>query len=253
MEQPSQNNAKPTGVHIDYRLIVGILLVVIAGMLVVWKPWHGSTSAKDRTIQVTGDATLTAEPDEFVFNPSYQFKNSDKQAAVADLTAKSNDVVAKLKGLGVANSKIKTNADSWAYPVYDSSNATPTYTLTLTVTVSDKMLAQKVEDYLVGTAPSGTLTPQATFSTATRKSLEAQGRNKASQEARAKAEQSAKNLGFKLGAVKAVDDGSGFGGIYPLRGGAPGTMDIKSNEESLTIQPGENTLNYSVTVTYYIK
>ena len=252
MEQQPPQHTKPTSLHLDYRVVVALLLLIIAGMLMVWKPWHGGPAAADRTIQVTGDATLTAEPDEFVFSPSYQFKNSDKQAALSDLTAKSNELVAKLKTLGVADSKIKTNADSWAFPTYGSDSTTPVYTLSLTVTVGDKTLAQKVEDYLVGTSPSGALTPQANFSTNKRKSLEAQGRNKASQEARAKAEQSAKNLGFKLAAVKSVDDGTGFGNVYPVQGRAVLPTDLKSNE-SLNIQAGENTLNYSVTVTYYIK
>lgn len=252
MEQPSTANTnKPGRMRPDYRVLAGILLLVIVVMLGIWKPWHGTVSSKDRTIRVTGDAMLTAEPDEFVFSPSYQFKGSDKQAATNDLTAKSNDLVAKLKALGVSSSKIKTNADSWAYPSYNSNETTPTYTLNLTVTISDKTLAQKVEDYLVGTSPSGALTPQASFSTAKHKSLENQARDKATQDARAKAEQSAKNLGFKLTAVKSVDDGNGFAG------GGPIPLDAKTMEvdgrQSLAVQPGENTLNYSVTVTYYIK
>lgn len=253
-QQPTTNTDKRLRMRPDYRMLTGILLLVIIVMLAVWKPWHSTASAKDRTISVTGSATLTAEPDEFVFSPSYQFKNSDKQAALNDLTAKSSDLVAKLKGLGVASSKIKTNADSWAFPVYGSNDTTPTYTLSLTVTVSDKTLAQKVENYLVDTSPSGALTPQASFSTAKQKSLESQARNKAAQEARAQAEQSAKNLGFKLAAVKSVDDSNGFGGgrIVPL--GAPEDLTMGANgSKSLTVQPGENTLNYSVTVTYYIR
>jgi uncharacterized protein YggE len=239
--------------NLDYRIVVAVLLVIIAAMLLVWKPWNGTVNAKDRTITVTGEAALKAEPDEFVFSPSYEFTTADKEAALKDLTAKSNEIVAALKKLGVPNSKIQTNANSWAYPRYDGTDSTPTYMLSLTVTVNDNKLVQKVEDYLLGTSPTGALTPQASFSTDKQKSLQSTARDKATKEARAKAEQSAKNLGFRLGAVKAVDDGSGFGGpIYGLNK-AYAADSATSEGSSLTVQPGENTLNYSVDVTYYIK
>jgi uncharacterized protein YggE len=224
-------------------------------MLFVWKPWRVTTGSKDRTVQVSGQSTVKATPDEFVFSPTYDFTNTDKQAALSDLTAKSNEVVAKLKSLGVADNKIKTNADSWSYPVYGNGTAqAPTYTLRLTVTAGTKELAQKVQDYLVTTTPSGVISPQATFSEAKRKTLESQARDAATKDARSKADQSAKNLGFKISGVKTVEDGTGFGGgIYPMS--AQGTSaDAKALvAPSLTVQPGENDLSYTVTVVYFIK
>lgn len=253
MEQPARN-PKKLNISLDYRILSILLGVVILVMLVVWKPWQPAPSAKDRTVTVTGEASLKAEPDEFAFIPSYQFKEADKDAAITAMTEKSNTVVAELKKLGVADSKIKTNADGWAYPSYNDSDRTPTYTLTITVTVGDKTLAQKVEDYLVTTSPTGTLTPQATFSTSKEKALQTQARDQATKEARAKAEQSAKNLGFRLGAVKSLDDSNGFGSgpIYALD--ATESLNKASGSGSqLTVQPGENTLDYSVTVVYYIR
>ncbi len=253
MYQPQKPQSRNT-LTLDYRLICITLVVVIIALVVIWKPWHASSS-KDRTIQVTGEATITAEPDEYTFTPAYTFTDADKQADLANLTAKSNELGAKLKSLGVANSKIKTNADNWSYPVYDSNNA-PTYRLQLTVTVGSKELAQKVQDYLLTTNPSEAITPQATFSDSKRKALENQARDKATKEARAKADQSAKNLGFKVSSVKAVQDGAGFGGIvYPM-GAKTMSLDAASGQAtapSLGVQPGENDLNYSVTVTYFIK
>ena len=70
--------------------------------------------------------------------------------------------------------------------------------------------------------------------------------------AREKADQSAKDLGFGVGSVKSVDDGPGFGGIMP--------MDTRTTTNSSEIapsspvtQPGENELQYTVTVTYFIR
>ncbi len=242
---------KQTGIHLDFRVIIASLLLVILAMLLIWKPWSTVTN-KDRTIQVTGEATIKAAPDEFIFMPTYNFPNSDKSAALTALTAKNNELIAKLKGLGVTDTQIKTNADSWSYPIFTSStDATPTYTLRVTLTIDKKDLAQKVQDYLVTTSPTGEITPQAEFSDSMRKKLGDRARDVASKDARAKADQSAKDLGFKVSSVKMVQDGGGFGGsIYPL--------DAKSvansaDNSSLRVQPGENDLNYTVTVTYYIK
>jgi uncharacterized protein YggE len=241
-------------ISLDYRLIVVLLLIVIAGMLAMWRPWQ-NPQAKDRTVAVTGEATLKAVPDEFVFNPSYDFNNADKQLALSALTKKSNEIVAKLKTLGVADSQIKTNSSGNDYPVFRPSgdNSGFTYTLQLTVTVGTKDLAQKVQDYLVTTSPAGEVSPQANFSDAKRKDLERQARDAATKDARAKADQSAKNLGFKIGLVKTVTDGTGFGGIvYPMTAvGSAKATDLA--QPSLTIQPGENDLSYTVTVTYYLK
>jgi uncharacterized protein YggE len=241
-------------INLDYRVVSLLLVVALAGTLLAWRPW--STPAKsDRTIKVSGQATVSAVPDEYVFSPTYQFTNSNKEAALAELTAKSNEIVAKLKELKVPSNKIKTSSTNYDARYYGAETTEPTYNLSLTVTVSNEDIAQKVQDYLVGTSPSGQITPQVNFSTQKRLELESEARAKATKDARTKAEESAANLGFKLGKVKAVDDGTGFGGAIPLDarqsiGAAEMTTD---SSKSLSLQIGENELSYMVNVTYYLK
>lgn len=235
---------------LDYRIIVAVLVLVIAGMFMLWRPWN-DPRGNSRTIEVTGRATVKAIPDEYVFYPSYEFKNADKAMALAELTKKNNEVVGKLKGLGVTDSKIKTNSNSYEKPIYNEDNTTPTYTLQLTITTDNRELAQKVQDYIVGTTPVGTVTPQVNFSDSKRKTLESRARDEATKDARAKADQSAKNLGFRLGSVKSVNDGTGFDIMpYPISGSVQ--MDSKRPEQ-LQLQPGENDLTYNVTVTYFVR
>lgn len=254
MNQASPGST-PTKLHLffDPRHIIAFLLLVIAGLLIIWKPWSANTTS-DRTIEVTGQATVKAEPDEYIFYPSYEFKNTSKDAALAAATKKSDEVVTKLKELGVADNQIKTNTSGYDYGYYyDPDTKQTTYTLSLEITVTAREMAQKVQDYLVSTAPSGAVSPQANFSEAKRKELENKARDEATKDARAKAEQSAKNLGFKLGKVKSVTDGAGFG-IYPIYRGEVGLApDSIDKNTQLSIQPGENELNYSVTVVYYLK
>jgi uncharacterized protein YggE len=241
------------GFTLDYRVVIGILLMVIATMLLIWKPWEQQIDAKTRTISVTGQAKVTAAPDEYVFTPAYDFKNASRETALSELSKKSDEIVKKLKGLGVADSKIKTNSDGYNYPVYDKdTTSVPTYSLRLTVTVDDKDLAQKVQDYLLATSPTGSVSPQLAFSEPKRKELESRARDDATKDARAKADQSAKNLGFTLGEVKSVSDGTNFGG-YPMISGGVSVEGSDSSSSKLSLQPGENDLTYQVSVVYFVK
>lgn len=249
LNQPAPS--RRLNLSIDYRIITIVLLAVIAGMLALWRPWT-SAQTSDRTIQVTGQTTLKAEPDEYIFYPAYEFKNKDRNAALAELSKKSDEVVAKLKSLGVSDSKIKVNSDGYEPYYLEKTPGTTTYTLRLTVVVDNRELAQKVQDYLVTTTPTGTVSPQADFSDARRKELENQARDEATKDARAKADQTAKNLGFKLGKVKAVSDGSGFGDVIPYDGRLEAAIDSSASTK-LAVQPGENELSYSITVTYFVK
>lgn len=235
---------------------VALLVIAIAVMLVMWKPWQPNIKASDRTVSVTGDATLTATPDEYVFSPSYDFTNADKQAALGNLTKKSDAVIAQLKSLGVADSDIKSNSSGYNNGAYylpvANNGGTYTYTLDLTVTIHTSATAQKVQDYLVTTGPTGDVSPTADFSTAKQQALQGQARDKAEQDARAKADQSAKNLGFKVDQVKSVTDGSLDNGMSPqiLNGATDATA--QGATPKLSVQPGQNDFTYSVSVVYYI-
>lgn len=254
MENQPKHRSKTINIAVDLRIVVISLLIIILGMLMSWRPWSGA-SAGDRTISVTGNATLSSAPDEYVFYPTYEFTDANKDTALAALTAKNDAVVAKLKELGVAESGIKTNSSGYDKPLYFAEPSTDdvTYTLQLTVTVGDKDLAQKVQDYLLTTTPTGSVSPMTTFSEGKRQELNNQARDEATKDARAKAEQSANNLGFKLGKVKTITDGTGFDQIVPMDAVRSSGASLEATSSSLVIQPGENELNYSVTVVYFIR
>lgn len=247
---------KKLNIALDYRIIIILLLLVIGTMLWLWKPWQ-SEPQTDRTISVTGETTIKAEPDEFVFNPAYQFKNTDKKVALEKLTMKSDEITAKLKEIGVSDNHIKSNTGGYQdYYYYTNTNNTYTYNLSLTITADSKEQAQKVQDYLVTTDSEGTISPRANFSDSKKKQLEDQARDQATKDARAKADQSAQNLGFKIVSVKSVNDSNNdLGNIYPrvFNGVTDLAQGANSSESKLQVQPGENDLNYSVKVVYYIR
>ncbi len=258
-DQPSKQSSgsNKLNLSLDLRVVVLLLLAVIAAMLFAWKPWTDKAVVKnDQVITVTGESKITAAPDEFIFYPTYDFKNSNKNVALAELTKQSETIVAKLKELGVSDSKIKTDADGNNYNYrFDQESGQSNYTLRLTVKADSKELAEKVQDYLVTTAPTGAVSPQANFSDKKRKQLESQARDEATKDARSKAEQSARNLSFKIGKLKSIRDISGFGGITPLYGFRDGGVAVAEDTANtkLAVQPGENDLTYAVEVVYYLQ
>lgn len=242
----------------DLRTVSAVLLLIILTMLAIWKPWTTEALDESRVITVTGQSKVMAEPDEFVYYPSYEFKNGDKQVAMDGANQKSAEVITKLKSLGVPDNKLKTTIDSYgsAYKEGTSQITEYTYSLRLTVTLPSRNEAQKIQDYISTTGAVGTVTPQAGFSEAKRKTVESQGRDEATKDARAKAEQSAENLGFKIGKVKAIDDGATGGVVRPLMAADSGAVESRTMGVAgggVSVQPGENDLTYTVTVTYYIR
>jgi uncharacterized protein YggE len=247
-------STKAVTVRVNPWWLSGALALCVVGMLLMWRPWAATTLSVDRTVSVNGSATLTAEPDEYVFYPNYEFKNADKAVGLKELTAKSDEVVAGLKKAGVPDKDIKTNASGYRdFYLYNEQERTHVYSLQVTATVDNRAAAQKVQDYLLTTNPSGAVTPQAAFSKTKQKELEAKGRDEATKEARAKAEQQAKNLGFRVGRVKSVQDSSGgYGAPEPMMA-IDSVRASGTSEKALAVQPGQNDLTYTVQVTYYIK
>lgn len=240
-------------------IICAILLLTNIITIGLWQPWADS-SVSDRTIVITGTTTIESEPDQFVFNPYYQKEGTDKTAINTELGELSKTIVAKLKALGVKDSAIKTDASSYDYGIYEKVQETNvTATLSITVTLKDKNLAQKVQDYLATTSPSGSVTPQISFSTAKQIELEAEARTGALKDAKSKAEANVKQLGAKLGKVIKVSDITSSG-ITPLpwmldtaRSSEPSSADGSITSSSYSIQPGLNEYSFSVEVTYELE
>ena len=252
LPQPSQGSPRALRGLWVVAILLALAIVVI---IIIWKPWEPTVKASDRTISVTGTATVTATPDQYVFSPSYDLTSTDQQTANSDLASKSTDIVTKLKALGVSATDIKTNSNGYSNNSYylpvQKKAGTFTYTLDVTITINDAGLAQKVQDYLVTTNPTGDISPNVDFSPAKKTTVQNNARDKAEKDAHAKADQSAANLGFKVDRVKSVQDGSLDTG-YPRAFNDSISAGAQAATPQLTVQPGQNDLSYSVSVVYYI-
>lgn len=251
------NDKKQLTISLNYRtLVIAILalyLLTIGLMLYMWQPWD-AISADTRRITVTGEATLEAQPDEFAFYPSYYYESADEEKALQEASDTTTQIVTELKELGVEDKNIKVNGygQDW-YWYYDGSENR--VSVNMVVTVGDKDTAQKVQDYLLTTNPTGQITPTPAFSEAKQKELEEQGRAAAVADAKTKAQVSVDELEVKLGRVISVSEGHGFVD-YPIAYAGdelPIGLDSAEASKSIPVQPGQDELSYSVTVVYEIR
>ena len=124
---------------------------------------------------------------------------------------------------------------------------------TITATVTDKALAQGVSDYLATTKATGQVTPNAVFTKDTQTKLDLSARSKASDDAKAKATATAKQLDARVGRVVKISDITSPW-IYATdsSGGVTMPQSTKSSGGP-TIQPGTNDVTYSFTVEFELK
>ena len=235
-------------VSIDLRIVCAVLLLVIAALIVLWRPWT-LRSGEARTITLTGEATMKAEPDEFQFNPTYQKKGTDRAAIQQELIAQVNNVIEKLKELGVQESDISLSSST--YDNYWNDGTSEVTSNTLTITVGNKELSQKVQDYLVTTSPQGQVSPYATFSSSKRKELETKVRADAIADAKNKADAMAADLEVKLGKVVSITDQQP-GGVMPMLGRDMAVAETSSSL-SLPVLAGEQEISYSVQIIYELR
>ncbi|MDQ3158932.1 MAG: SIMPL domain-containing protein [bacterium] len=239
--------------RLDLRIVCVLLLLIIASMLAIWRPWDTASNDSNK-ITVTGQATIKAEPDQYQFNPYYE------KDTIADISTLNDQIIKKLKELGVTDAQIKNNASQYGSPeIYYSVpvDGKEKTTLNLTITLTDKDLTQKVQDYLLTTNPKGSITPSSSYSTEKQKELTDKARDEAIADAKKRADKTAGGLGAKIGKVLEVSEGQQDGGVYPLLDKTSQDTPVSSGSEgmdnSISIQPGVDEFSYTVTVVFALK
>lgn len=237
--------------HISFKLdsklaLIAVLSLSLLMTIFMWQPFTNNSSVS-RTITVNGEATVSSTPDEFDFSPTYQATGSDRQKTITSLNTTANNVITEIKKLGVSEDNITLSENTYSM-YWNNSDSNNTISVSIGIKVSDKELAQKIQDYLITTTPYGQITPYTTFSAAKYKTLEAEARTQAITDAKTKAQKSASEIDVTLGKVVTVSDSS-YGRIIPMM-----TTDIKStSSSSLPISAGKQDVTVTVQVVYEIK
>ncbi len=229
-----------------------ILLLLIAGTLLFYKPWNNSSTSDQRTVTVTGKATVEAAPSEFSFTPYFEQKGANESALRESLVGKANDLVATLKGAGVSEEDISIDANSydrWYWE--DDSQEEGVMTVRVNIKVDNKELAQTVQDHLLTLDVKGQLSPRASFSDSQKDSLESKALEEASKDARERAETQANLLGADIGKVVRINEQPYVD--YPAYYDAAITEEASPVSASLPVLPGQNEYSKTITVTYELK
>ncbi len=226
----------------------------------------GSGVAATNTISVSGTGEVFAVPDRATFSVTVREEAKDVTAAQDQATKKANDIIAYLKGAGVAEKDIKTVNYS-VNPKYEYSQGTCTQyscppskqTLvgfevyqTLEVKVQDP---KKAGELLTGVGGKGASEVSGlSFTIEDEDKLRSDAREEAIADAKAKAEQLASQLGVSV--VRVV-------GFYEDAGGYPVPMAYGMGGDALSVRNekaaapelpvGENKILSSVNITYEIR
>jgi uncharacterized protein YggE len=229
---------------LSWKLLSIILALLLVGLTIYTKPWETPIS-NARTIKIDGEVSIKRVPDSFIFNPSFE---ADSQQAIND---KTNEVVAKVKELGLGDAGIQTQISSYENYGMDGPDGTFNHTLYLTLSVEDKDLAQKIQDYLASAGAVGSISPTVGFTKATQKALKDEATAKAVEDAKKRGESTAQNLGVKLGRVITVNEPENMD-VYPIAA-YDSSFAEGSSKSSLPINAGESEYNYKIEVEFEIR
>jgi len=237
----------------NFKILLGWLVFFGLGFgLAWWSPWSDS----GRTVTVTGESTITAQPDEFVFNPYYTASAKDRTQATTAVRKTGDQVVSKLKALGVAEEDIKTDISAYDFSLRAEGGQSKEFeaSYALTITLDNEELAQQVFDYLLTTKAQGSISPQVNFSNDTRANLKSQARMAAVNNAQSQAEEIADELGQSVTKAISVEEVSGFDVIPYYGGGAEDRPAADSLlQETAELLPGQQDLTFSVKVTFGLR
>jgi len=211
---PSRSTAGWITIVAVGALVVG-LLAGPALAAVVNPPTYPSTAAAgsdqpaEHTLSVTGNGKVTLTPDIATVQLGVLTEKPSAKAARQAAAVAMTNVVDAIRKLGIEDKDIATASISLS-PVYDySNNASPRirgYQLQNTVTVTVRNLDQ-LGDLLDNSVVAGATTISGiSFDVADRAAAEAQARDAAVADAKAKADTLAKGLGVRITGVASVSE-----------------------------------------------
>jgi uncharacterized protein YggE len=251
--------------------MLGVFLLVAAIAQLEGLRYIGTGVAATNTLAVSGEGDIFAVPDTATFTFGVDETAADVATAQSKATTEANAVIDYLKAQGIADTDIQTT-DYNINPQYSysqsvcptpASSGVPIYcppgrqTLTgyeVTQTVSVEVRdTSKAGTILAGVGSKGaTNVSGLSLTVSNQDALDAQARDKAIQDAKAKAEVLAKSLGVTLVRVVGYSDNSG-GPVYYPKAMALDSAAGSAAAPAPAIPTGQNKITSDVTVTYEIR
>lgn len=194
-----------------------------------------SAAAPAKTITVDGAGSVETVPDRATFSFSVTTQAPTAKAAMARNGDAADAVTAALGGARLQTSGIMLN------PTFSEDGSSITgYSASTTISADAELSTLGgLIDAAVAAGANGVSGP--TFSRSDRDKLYRDALKEALKDARSKAEALAAGAGLTLGEIASIAEGGGGGGPVPLDGAA---------DRATAIEPGTQTVDASVTVTY---
>ncbi len=260
-------------------LVMGIVLlsVMSLGQLMGLR-YIGTGVQATNSITVSGEGEMYAVPDIATFTFSVVSEKSTVAAAQSDVTTKANAITQYLKEQGIDNKDIQTT-DYSIYPQYDYLNqvcpsSAPAsadgsvsssvycgsgkqvlrgYQVRQTTTIKVRDTA-KAGDFLAGVGSKGaTEVSGLNFTFDDPNKVQDEARSKAIADAKAKADELAKQLGVSIVRVVSFNE-SGGGYPVPMTAyGKGGSVALDSAARAPEISVGQNKVVSNVSITYEIR
>jgi uncharacterized protein len=207
----------------------------------------------DTGVSVVGSGIVLAQPNTARITLGSEVFDASLSNAQAEAARRMDAVVARLKAAGIADSDIRTVSYN-INPQYDQRDSNQS-------TLRGYQVQNLVEVKTTNVGGLGALLDDAVSAGATRvfgirfeasnmEELKGQARDQAMQNARAKAEQLARDAGVSLGRPISIEE-SDTGGVTPVRQAQPAGA-LAAPAPTTPIQPGELQVQTTVHVIYTI-
>jgi uncharacterized protein YggE len=202
-----------------------------------------------REVTVVGSGQVQGVPDTLTADVGIEFTAPDVTVAMNQTNDRQQAVINALTGAGVDRKDISTTEVS-LQPQYDSSGGTITgYRAdnSIRVKIHPADSASHVLAVIVGTGGDATRINSVSYSIADDSKLLKDARARAFQDAKDRAEQYAQLSGLKLGKIISISEASGGAGTMPP---APPRSGM---EASVPLEPGQQTVSFSVTAVWQLQ
>ena len=227
--------------RLRWALPIAAVLLTASAIAGVAQPHLGrSADAPAKTITVSGNGTVTTVPDRASFDFTIETRAQTATGAMARNADAAAAVATALKNAGVAAADIQTSQVSLAPQTNQDGTEIIGYAASNTISVKTTIAkAGSVVDAAVGAGANGVSGPS--LSRSDEDALYRDALKKAVADAGEKAKALASAAGLSLGGVQTIVEGGGQGPI-PF---ASAKLDA-----SVSIEPGTQTIQANVTVTY---
>ena len=200
-------------------------------------------SADTRQVTVVGEGQVQGTPDTLTINASMEFLESDATSAMNQTNERQQAVIDGLAGLGIDRKDIATTAAD-LQPQYGSdSTSISSYRATnsINVKVRDLEKASDTIGLIVSTGGNATRINSISYSIEDDSQLVRDARARAFEDAKDRAGQYAELSGLGLGKVISISESAGS--VPPIPVQAPRAL-----EAAVPLEPGQQTVGFSVTV-----